>query len=895
MANFGDIPSNLTIGASKAVRRNSADNAFENFTPLANQISGNTSGATAMLSEGTVVFAGGNNITLSQNMNSITISAPNAIAQTNQTLGFYGTGNTTQSSSGTFDARSMTFNGLGDMSVGFSNGSIQLSSPVQTVESQSIGMSNLGNTSGTTGVASGGQVRFVLVGGNNITLSQSLNGASGTITISNNGLTSQSNQAVSAGNGSFTFQTATFADSNGISFSTGTQGIFASHNGLTSQSNQALSGSNGSFTFQTATFGNANGMSFLTNNGSLVGSYTVPTVTNSSWTVSNSATSAIVGRLAFSDSNGIIFGLSTSNNGNHTITASHNGLTSQSNQVASASNGSFAFQTLGFSNANNVTFGTSAGSIVTASVAAQTVQTQNVHNVTLSGNTAGVMAQISSGTMTLAGGNNITVSQNGNAVTIVGASTAAQSVVPGIQSIQVSNTTYTTGNVIFSNANGLSFGSSAGGAVTASYTVPTVTNSSWTVSNTATSATVGRLMFNDSNGLTFGLSTSNNGNHTITASHNGLTSQSGQALSAANGSFAFQTASFSNLNGISFGTSVGSAITASHNGITSQTNQTIGAYAVSNTTQSTSGTIDARSLSFNGAGGVSVGVSNGLVVISGGAGAAVSINISAGTTSNNLTNFILSDSNNVSFGLNGSTITATVFDSTYSFKNVPEYIGDRRGLSITSWTPNVAYVGYAPFRENVSASLFKMPVFLTASTSATNSGQVGYTAGIAFYSRNATNSTVLTQIYSTSYTLSGSYSSNVSMALGWISGVGNSTSYQTNSSSSAGTNIASLVNGQREFIMPVNVSFSKGEYWFAFSNSSSGAGTPGNLLRMSFIPAIVASENQMGLGLVGATAPGLLRDIGFFSNPNTFLNGYTISTQQQHQAAPAGYLINFTA
>jgi hypothetical protein len=45
-------------------------------------------------------------------------------------------------------------------------------------------------------------------------------------------------------------------------------------------------------------------------------------------------------------------------------------LTSQSNQAASASNGSFTFQTLNFSNANNVTFGTSAGSIVTASVAA---------------------------------------------------------------------------------------------------------------------------------------------------------------------------------------------------------------------------------------------------------------------------------------------------------------------------------------------------------------------------------------------------------------------------------------------------------------------------------------------------------------------------------------------
>lgn len=46
-------------------------------------------------------------------------------------------------------------------------------------------------------------------------------------------------------------------------------------------------------------------------------------------------------------------------------------------------------------------------------------------------------------------------------------------------------------------------------------------------------------------------------------------------------------------------------------------------YAVSNTTQATSGTIDGRSLSVQGRGGVSVGVSNGSLVISGGAGGGV--------------------------------------------------------------------------------------------------------------------------------------------------------------------------------------------------------------------------------------------------------------------------------
>lgn len=52
--------------------------------------------------------------------------------------------------------------------------------------SNTLGMSNLGNTSGTTGVISGSAVRFLLAGGNNITLSQSVDAAnvSATITIS---------------------------------------------------------------------------------------------------------------------------------------------------------------------------------------------------------------------------------------------------------------------------------------------------------------------------------------------------------------------------------------------------------------------------------------------------------------------------------------------------------------------------------------------------------------------------------------------------------------------------------------------------------------------------------------------------------------------------------------
>jgi hypothetical protein len=154
---------------------------------------------------------------------SLRISATVA-AQTVQSLGMYAVQNTTgQSSSTTMDARTLSVAGDGAVSVGYSAGSLRISAPEQTVESQSIGMSNVGNTSGTTGMASGGQVRFVFAGGNNITLSQSLNGASGTITIS----------APNLGAGAMSAGVSNLGNSDGATGITGTQLVLVGSNNIT--------------------------------------------------------------------------------------------------------------------------------------------------------------------------------------------------------------------------------------------------------------------------------------------------------------------------------------------------------------------------------------------------------------------------------------------------------------------------------------------------------------------------------------------------------------------------------------------------------------------------------------------------------------------------------------
>ena len=174
----------------------------------------------------------------------------------------------------------------------------------------------------------------------------------------------------------------------------------------------------------------------------------------------------------------------------------------------------------------------------------------------------------------------------------VGAGVAAGSISAGTTSVAL-------GQAVFSNSNNITFGLN-GSTLTAS---ASFSQTATPIAAGTQQATAG-VSFVNSNGITFGMSNSSD----ITASFNGLTSQSNQAASASNGSFTFQTLGFSNANGVTFGTSAGSIITAS-----------VGTAAAGN-----------------------------------------SVNFSAGTTSNNLNSIVFSNANGISFGLNGSTITASL-------------------------------------------------------------------------------------------------------------------------------------------------------------------------------------------------------------------------------------------
>jgi hypothetical protein len=590
--------------------------------------------------------------------NSISVSVA---AQTNQTIGIYGSSQTTGSaSSGTYDARSLSFIGAGIISIGnhstsaggTTNGVII--SAIQSVDTNKAG------TGFTTA-------------GNNIGLSGTLN-------------------------------------TNGLSLSAT----------VAAQTNQT------------------------------VGLYALGNTTQNSSTTLDARTLSLngLGNITVGYSNG-----SVQISGSQSTVPQNVSLFALGNTTQNSSS-QLSVNALSLNAIGSLTIGYSNGSIQFSApnaLTTQSVQTQSRFNLTLSGNSTsggGGYIQISSGVMTLAGGNNITLSQDGNAVTISAGAGGAATAISGVIG---SNTTYTSGSVslrdlngiswqsttgqafqithdlqytsntsnitsnalntsasrvqaimvgtatnaatnqtsvlsgtiTLSNLNGISFYSTASGAtsgIAASYTVPTVTNSSFSVQDSATTINpVNRIAFSTGNNITLSLSTGAS-SVTVGVAHNLAGTSTGFTGGAS-------------ISGSMTHNSSGLAISLSHPAwISSQTNQTVGMYAVSNTTQNSSTTLDARTLSFQGAGVASVGFSNGSVIISvpSGGGGLTNINVSGGTTSSNLSNFKLIDSNGVSWSLDtGSKIYATVktdYLTTQTNQTVGVYASSQTTGSVSSYT-----------------------------------------------------------------------------------------------------------------------------------------------------------------------------------------------------------------
>lgn len=356
---FGLAGSTLTASASFAQSQQS-----QNIIRDVN-IVGNTSGVTADITSGTLLLAGGNNVTLSQAGNAITISAASQSVQPQTSLNYsnsnnvsFGIAGSTLTASASFaqssqPQSSLSFSNVNGVTFGTAGSTLTASVAAQSVQTQGLFDAQIGgNTSGVTALVSSGTL--TLAGGNNVTLSQ----AGNAITIS---AAAQSVQPQTSLN---------YSNSNNVSF--GIAGSTLTASASFAQSSQPQS---------SLSFSNINGVTFGTAGSTLTASVASQSVQTQNLHVD-------------------IIGGNTSGT------------------TASISSG-----TMTLAGGNNITL-SQAGNAITISAAAQSIQTQSALDVNIAGNTSGATADISSGTLVLAGGNNITLSQVGNAVTISGAAAA---------------------------------------------------------------------------------------------------------------------------------------------------------------------------------------------------------------------------------------------------------------------------------------------------------------------------------------------------------------------------------------------------------------------------------------------------------------------------------------
>jgi hypothetical protein len=276
--------------------------------------------------------------------------------------------------------------------------------------SQGFAGSGLRVTTGGVAISAGtlaqstGTVEFAAA--NNVTFGMN---ASGQVTASAGA--AGGGVAVSAGTVLQSTGTISFANSNGLAFGLNAGTLTGSYSVPTQTVQPAVNLAAGTQTATSGTvaFVNSNGLTFgMSGSNQITGSYTVPTQSTAPAALAvNAAGSVTAGTAVLSNSNNITFGIDVS-----TITASAS-FPAQTVQPAvnlAAGSQTATSGTVAFVASNGIAFGMSGSNQITASYTVPTQSVQpSIGSISVGGNTAG-STSAGSGTVVLAGGNNITLS-----------------------------------------------------------------------------------------------------------------------------------------------------------------------------------------------------------------------------------------------------------------------------------------------------------------------------------------------------------------------------------------------------------------------------------------------------------------------------------------------------
>lgn len=821
---------------------------------------------------GATVFSNSNNVSFGLAGSTITGSA--SFAQSNQQLGAYAVSNTTQSSSGTIDARSLSFQGAGIASVGISNGSVIISVP----SGGGAGDGGVGISAGASSVSSGN-----VVFSNSNSVSFGLNGS--TLTASFGGLTSQSNQAFSAPGGSSAFQTLNFANSNGVSFSNSGGSVVGSVAAQTAQtigiygiSNTTGASSSSTYDARSLSFVGAGVISVGQSGGSIqisapsVVDFTQLSVGFSTGGNTAGTTGLVTGQLVLAGGANITLSGST-NAGSMTLSVvgGAGGGVAISGGTQLATSGSVVF-----SNSNGVSFGLSNSSIMTASVAAQTAQTIGVY---ASSNTTGQSSSstLDARSLSIRGIGNISAGLSGNMIVLsVGAGAGGVAASAGTQSVS-------TGTLIFANSNSVSFGMSGSSQITASFGQSAQTMGLYAASNSTV-----------------------NSSGTIDVRSLSIAGMGIISVGTSNGSLILSAPAAVDFTQLSVGFST-LGNTAGDTGLFTGRVVFVGS---NNITLSGSSSSDSITVSFLGAAGGGVGISAGSQSVSTGTmvfsnsnnvsfgmsgssritasvNAISNINVSGGTTSNNLSALVFSNSNNVSMGLNGSTLTASVAGtSSLSGTGALSVFANAGTLSIGVPQMSVLVAGNTTGQS--SSSSFSLG---SLNLSAAGGMSIGHSAGTIIFSGGAggggggvaisagtqsvsTGTMVFSNSNGVTFGMSGSSQITASVAAQSVQSIGFYASSQTYGQSSSSTVDARSISVVGSGI--VSAGLSAGSLLISASQSNQAASASNGSFAFQTLGFSNANNVTFGSSagsiITASVAAQSVQTIGFYATGNTTNN-----------------------
>jgi hypothetical protein len=440
--------------------------------------------------------------------------------------------------SGTRD--NLVFSNSNGVSFGMNGSTITASVVVGGAGGAAISAGTNSQNTGTVVFSNSNNVSFGLLAGV-LTASASLPGGAGD---GYNILSAGSQLANTTG-------TVRFADGNGITFGMSNNSIitatvktdYQSSNAayLISQSNQAVSGANGSSTFQTISFANSNGISWSTGTQGLYATVKTDYQTAGAYLTTARASNDAIGLNSALTANGV----------SATINSSGLSLNFPAFLTTAAQSGhSHGNPTLALTNLSGTTASASNGLTISLSAALGGGAGDGWNPAQFTNSTANsTQALVWAGNS--AGSGNVTIGLTGSTITMSAPSVGGAGIAAAGGGV-----TQTNGTVNFANSNNISFGLSNNGTMTASFS-QTVQPVAFAASgSTSNFSTIG---FSNGQGVSFSISGGSIVGSVKTdyqsSNANYLTSQSNQAISAGTqASSTFQTLSFANSNGVSWST-----------------------------------------------------------------------------------------------------------------------------------------------------------------------------------------------------------------------------------------------------------------------------------------------------------------------------------------------------